>query len=52
VYNERRVIERLIDSVARLDYPADRLEIQVLDDSSDETARGPCAPPHATPRAA
>jgi glycosyl transferase family 2 len=37
VYNERRVIERLIDAVARLDYPADRLEIQVLDDSSDET---------------
>ena len=37
VYNERRVVERLIDSVARLDYPPDRLEIQVLDDSSDET---------------
>ena len=37
VYNERRVVERLIDSVARLDYPLDRLEIQVLDDSSDET---------------
>ena len=37
VYNERRVIERLIDSVAALDYPADRLEIQVLDDSTDET---------------
>ncbi len=38
VYNERRVVERLIDSVAHLDYPADRLEIQVLDDSSDETS--------------
>jgi hypothetical protein len=38
VHNERRVIERLIDSVASLDYPADRLEIQVLDDSSDETS--------------
>ena len=37
VYNERRVVERLIDTVARLDYPADRLEIQVLDDSTDET---------------
>ena len=37
VYNERRVVERLIDSVASLDYPPDRLEIQVLDDSSDET---------------
>jgi cellulose synthase/poly-beta-1,6-N-acetylglucosamine synthase-like glycosyltransferase len=38
VYNERRVVERLIDSAAALDYPADRLEIQVLDDSTDETA--------------
>jgi cellulose synthase/poly-beta-1,6-N-acetylglucosamine synthase-like glycosyltransferase len=38
VYNERRVIERLIDAVAALDYPAARLEIQVLDDSDDETS--------------
>jgi hypothetical protein len=37
VYNERHVIERLIDRVAALDYPGDRLEIQVLDDSNDET---------------
>jgi len=37
IYNEIHVIERLIDSVALLDYPADRLQIQVLDDSSDET---------------
>ncbi len=37
VYNERHVIERLIDRVAALDYPRDRLEIQVLDDSADET---------------
>ena len=37
VYNERHVIERLIDRVAALDYPLDRLEIQVLDDSTDET---------------
>ncbi len=37
VYNERHVIERLIDRVAALDYPRDRLEIQVLDDSTDET---------------
>ncbi|MDQ7028673.1 MAG: glycosyltransferase [Ardenticatenia bacterium] len=39
VYNERYVIIRLIDAVARLDYPADRLEIQVLDDSTDATTR-------------
>ena len=38
LYNERYVAERLIDAVAALDYPRDRLEIQVLDDSTDDTA--------------
>jgi cellulose synthase/poly-beta-1,6-N-acetylglucosamine synthase-like glycosyltransferase len=37
VYNERYVVERLLRSVAALDYPRDRLQIQVLDDSTDET---------------
>jgi cellulose synthase/poly-beta-1,6-N-acetylglucosamine synthase-like glycosyltransferase len=37
VYNEMYVVERLIDAVARLDYPRHLLEIQVLDDSVDET---------------
>ncbi|MGK0489136.1 MAG: cellulose synthase/poly-beta-1,6-N-acetylglucosamine synthase-like glycosyltransferase [Candidatus Endobugula sp.] len=37
VYNELYVVERLIDSVAALDWPSDKLEIQVLDDSNDET---------------
>jgi cellulose synthase/poly-beta-1,6-N-acetylglucosamine synthase-like glycosyltransferase len=37
VYNERLVVRRLIDAVAELDYPADQLQIQVLDDSTDET---------------
>lgn len=37
LFNERFVAERLINSVAALDYPADRLQIQVLDDSTDET---------------
>lgn len=37
IYNERHVVRRLIDAVASLDYPRDRLEIQVLDDSTDET---------------
>ncbi len=37
VFNERYVIERLIDAVCKLDYPLDKLEIQVLDDSNDET---------------
>ncbi len=37
VFNESRVVERLIDAAAALDYPRERLEIQVLDDSTDET---------------
>lgn len=37
LYNERYVASRLIDAACRLDYPADRLEIQVLDDSTDDT---------------
>jgi cellulose synthase/poly-beta-1,6-N-acetylglucosamine synthase-like glycosyltransferase len=37
VYNEKYVIERLIDAISKLDYPQDKLEIQVLDDSTDET---------------
>jgi cellulose synthase/poly-beta-1,6-N-acetylglucosamine synthase-like glycosyltransferase len=39
VYNERHVVERAIDAVASLDYPRDRLQIQILDDSTDETTR-------------
>lgn len=37
VFNEIYVVERLIDSVCKLDYPAELLEIQVLDDSIDNT---------------
>ncbi|BCG46451.1 Glycosyltransferase [Citrifermentans bremense] len=37
LYNERFVVRRLIDAAASLHWPADRLEIQVLDDSSDDT---------------
>ncbi len=37
VYNERYVVERLIDAVANLDYPRHKLTIQVLDDSDDES---------------
>ncbi len=37
VYNERYVVERLLDAAAGLDYPRDRLEIQLLDDSTDAT---------------
>ena len=37
IYNERLVIERLLKAAVNLDYPRDRLQIQVLDDSTDET---------------
>ena len=37
LYNERYVARRLLEAVSRLDYPGDRLEIQVLDDSTDDT---------------
>jgi cellulose synthase/poly-beta-1,6-N-acetylglucosamine synthase-like glycosyltransferase len=37
VYNEMYVVERLLKAVAQLEYPPDRLQIQVLDDSTDET---------------
>lgn len=37
LFNESTVATRLLDAAARLDYPADKLEIQVLDDSTDET---------------
>jgi cellulose synthase/poly-beta-1,6-N-acetylglucosamine synthase-like glycosyltransferase len=37
IFNELYVAERVVRAAARLDYPADRLEIQVLDDSTDET---------------
>ncbi len=38
VYNEAGVVERLVDAAAELDYPRDRLEIQLLDDSTDATS--------------
>jgi cellulose synthase/poly-beta-1,6-N-acetylglucosamine synthase-like glycosyltransferase len=37
IYNERYVVERLLEAVTRIEYPRDLLEIQVLDDSTDET---------------
>jgi cellulose synthase/poly-beta-1,6-N-acetylglucosamine synthase-like glycosyltransferase len=37
IYNERYVAKRLIDSVCKFDYPHSKLEIQVLDDSTDDT---------------
>jgi cellulose synthase/poly-beta-1,6-N-acetylglucosamine synthase-like glycosyltransferase len=37
LYNERFVVERLLEEAARMDYPHDRLQVQVLDDSTDDT---------------
>jgi cellulose synthase/poly-beta-1,6-N-acetylglucosamine synthase-like glycosyltransferase len=39
IFNEMYVAERLIDTVCQLDYPKELLEIQVLDDSTDETTQ-------------
>jgi len=37
IFNEQFVIDRLIDAVCSMEYPSDKLDIQVLDDSTDET---------------
>lgn len=39
IFNERFVVERLIDSICAFDWPKDKLEIQVLDDSTDDTVQ-------------
>lgn len=39
IYNESNVVERLIDSAVSVDYPKDKFEIQVLDDSTDDTLK-------------
>ncbi len=38
IYNEKNVVKRLIEAVVAIDYPQDKHEIQVLDDSNDETS--------------
>lgn len=43
VFNERDVVARLVDAAAALDWPSDRLELQLLDDSTDDTCV--CAAP-------
>ena len=37
IYNEKYVVERLLDNIALLEYPKSKLEIQVLDDSTDDS---------------
>ena len=37
IYNEEYVVERLLDNISKIEYPLSKLEIQVLDDSTDES---------------
>jgi cellulose synthase/poly-beta-1,6-N-acetylglucosamine synthase-like glycosyltransferase len=37
IFNEMYVVERLIDNIIQFDYPRDRFEVHILDDSTDET---------------
>lgn len=39
VFNELYVVERLLDAMLKIDYPKDKFEVQVLDDSNDETTK-------------
>lgn len=39
VFNEKYVMKRLLENIAKLEYPREKLEIQVLDDSTDETVK-------------
>jgi len=39
IFNEQFVVDRLIDAICRIEYPRDRFEIQLLDDSTDETVQ-------------
>ncbi len=43
VYNEMYVMERLLDNISKLKYPSEKLEIQVLDDSTDESLKSTAA---------
>src|SRR5260370_8164143 len=38
IFNEQYVVDRLLQAICRLDYPREKLDIQLLDDSTDETA--------------
>ena len=39
IFNEMYVVDRLIDSITKIEYPKDKLQIQILDDSTDETVK-------------
>ena len=40
IFNEQFVVDRLVESICNLDYPRELLDIQLLDDSTDETVAG------------
>src|SRR4030088_836436 len=42
IFNEQYVVERLLDAVCKLKYPREKLDVQVLDDSTDETVEVAC----------
>jgi len=42
IFNEQYVVDRLLDAVCKLDYPPEKLDIQLLDDSTDETVVVAC----------
>ena len=37
IYNEEYVVERLLENISKIEYPKSKLEIQVLDDSTDDS---------------
>jgi len=39
IYNEQYVVDRLVEAICKMDYPKDKLDIQLLDDSTDETTQ-------------
>ena len=39
IFNEQFVVDRLVEAICKLEYPKDKLDIQVLDDSTDETTQ-------------
>ena len=39
IYNEKYVVDRLLEAVAKMDYPTGKLSVQILDDSTDETTQ-------------
>lgn len=38
LYNEKYVVKRLLEAISKLEYPKEKLEVQILDDSNDETS--------------